>query len=431
MGWWGISSRSDGDGIITKRAVRSLSKGYKIKRSGSRIYGRNRNRSRSPFAVAGAAVLLVGLFVLGWLAYPHVYRLLTEDPEPLPLESGVSDADPAESSEPEKPAPATPLSQAVKGAYAPDEVMRDPAALETFLQEASAAGCNLLVFDAKDENGVVRYQTENEIAIETEAVAEGAFDLSAAAALMERYQVVPAARVYTFKDHAASRLHPSFSVHYLGEGGMLWLDDTLENGGRSWLNPYDVEAQDYNISLAEECVRMGARMVIAGGVQFPDTVAGIEFASYGDEQGVPRAQALSGFVSRIKSAVEAAGADFAVSQPVSVLMGLGGEEIWGSPAAYPCALVADCRPALWGAGNAAAGLEAPVLSPYDTVLSALQAAMQNIGAGKLLIACVQGYTDPDVPEYANKTYTDEDVAAQMDAVRDAGMSNYILFSSKP
>lgn len=406
-----------------------MSNGFKIKRHNSKIYRRNRSTSHSPLGIAGMALLVLCLFVVGWFVYPPVYDLVTGKIAESPQESVSEPAPPSISSEPEQepepePPAAGPMSETIKAVYAPPAIVQDAAKLESLLTKASNAGYNALLFDVKDADGVVRYNTQNATAQKGKAVADVPFDLPKLVETLASYKMQPIARLYAFKDHKTSRTVPELGVRYKGQE-VLWLDNSPDAGGRSWLNPYDINAQAYLIELAEECVQSGVKMVIADGVQFPQGI-GMNLATYGNTAGKTWDATLGAFVEKLGTAVTQGGAAFATAVPVTALMNTEGLDYLGAPEAYENMLAVNVMPALLGTGEEIPGFTAPVMNPYSTVLGTLRAA-QTI-TQQPMIAFVQAYTDKAVPAAKNKAYTPEDISAQIDALAEAKVASHILYN---
>ncbi len=379
----------------------------------------------------GMVALVVVLFIVGWYVYPPVYDLLTgqtpassqaEPSQPEPSQSAAEP--PASSSEPELPEqPVAPGLTEVRAVYAPAGLMRDSARLEELARSASAAGCNAVLFDGKDDTGRVLFRTANEIAMAAEAVDPAAVDLEQVAALLARYQMKPAVRLHVYQDHLAPAADSDMAVKYNGQD-LTWLDNYANQGGRPWLNPYSKAAQDYNIALALECAQKGAALVVADSVQFPNTI-GKELATYGDTGGKSRAQVLGEFVQRLDQALAGEQSRLAVATPGTVLLGQEGFDYLGEPGAYQCAIAVNIMPSFFAKQPSSSAL-APVMNPGDTVTTAVQGI--NESGAKALIPYVQAYTDADIPADKNKQYTKEDIQAQIDALAALEVEEYILYS---
>ncbi|MEG2874761.1 MAG: putative glycoside hydrolase [Hydrogenoanaerobacterium sp.] len=407
-----------------------MSKGFKVRRTKTRIYRRNRSKSHSPLGIAAAVLFVAGLFVLGWFVYPPVYDLITGKTSLKIKPDAVSSAPSVSPSEivtltPEKPAEPEPepKSDELKMLYAPYDIVKNAAELEKLAQKAKAAGCNTLLFEVKDNNGNVLYKTANETALNSGAVAKDAFDLKQVAEALAKHGLKPAVRLHTFKDHAVSRKNVEMAVHYMNSSG-LWLDNYADKGGRSWLNPYDSSAQEYNIALAQECADVGAVLVIADSVQFPNAV-GMNLASYGDTHDVTWEQTLEQFVVKMEDALTQKGAQLAVGAVgSSVTSGYSKLEYLGKPLQYKAQLAINCMPAYWEWQSPKPN-EAPVKTAGATLSQTLKPVQ---AAKKELIPYVQCYTDSKIKEVNNKPYTKAEVDEQLAVLKELGLESYILYS---
>lgn len=403
-----------------------MPKEYKIKRTRGNIYQKNRNKVRSPLAYVGAFLLVAALVAVGWFVYPPVYDLITGNGRPSTAEPA-----PEPSSQPEtpvsqsKPEPAPePENAPVRAVYAPTDVMLDATRLEALLQQASSAGYNAVLFDAKDANGLLLYNSANEQALSYTAVSPTPFDLGAVVTLMEQYKMRPVARLYAFKDHTASRAGRSMAVIYENQTGTLWLDNYADKGGRPWLNPYNTAAQDYNIAIARECVDSGVPLVIAAGVQFPTASGGLDKAGYGDTGGKSKNDVLKDYVTRLDKAVTDAGGALVVEALASSVLDAAATPHFGTPEAYS-GLAVNSMPAVWGTGGALLNSINPVQDPYGTQLTVLRSITGKTQAR--LIPFVQAYTDNNAAA-AGKQYTNTEVKAQLDALRELSIQEYIVYN---
>jgi hypothetical protein len=89
---------------------------------------------------------------------------------------------------------------------------------------------------------------------------------------------------------------------------ILWLDNSADQGGRAWLNPYSKEAKDYIVEIAVELIQMGFYQIILDSVQFP-TGYSLELAGYGPDATIEKVDALKNFMQEIESAVAVAGGE--------------------------------------------------------------------------------------------------------------------------
>ena len=75
-------------------------------------------------------------------------------------------------------------------------------------------------------------------------------------------------RIYCFEDPLASSMLKGSAVT-VQDGTTVWLDDSAQNDGNPWLNPYSQTAQDYLYGIIGECASMGADVIMLNSVCFP------------------------------------------------------------------------------------------------------------------------------------------------------------------
>ena len=142
------------------------------------------------------------------------------------------------------------------------------------------------------------------------AAAENAIDLASYIDTARRagYDVI--ARIYAFEDSTAPYNSADMAIRYESEDGVLWLDDSVDNGGKPWLNPYSDTAQKYVLDIVYDAVDLGVDAILLDGVRFPEENAAMDYAYFGvgtEETG--RGEILARFAKRVYSAVVTSGTD--------------------------------------------------------------------------------------------------------------------------
>ncbi len=170
--------------------------------------------------------------------------------------------------------------------------------------------------EAKGSDGLVCFKSENETALENGTVWSMSYDAAAAAKQIKAAGMRPAARIWAFRDPLLSAARRDLAVLY-GNSEARWLDNSLNKGGKSWLNPCSEEARRYLIDLAVELTEAGFEEIFLTGLQFP-TGLQIEYANYGIRD-FSRSQMLSDFVAEITKEVEAAGGVLRANVPADSL----------------------------------------------------------------------------------------------------------------
>lgn len=201
--------------------------------------------------------------------------------------------------------------------------------LRTALQNLVNAGADHAVVTLKDERGYVYYNSAVELAATASAVRSGA-DVSLFARLCAEYGLTPCARLVAFQDPLASYGNRSLAVQYQ-QDGILWLDSSVELGGKPWLNPYSAGARQYVLDLAAEVAAQGVTDIVFAGVQFPQGYS-LNFCSYGaDTAAVTKEDCLRECVALFQSTLDEQGVRTWFEWPVTALED-GQAEIYTTPA---------------------------------------------------------------------------------------------------
>lgn len=409
-----------------------MSKPYKIKRN-TRVY-RGRGRRPSPLSIVLMVLGCVVLAFVGWSIYQPVYNLITgniSSPDPGDSQS-VSQppvTTPAES-EPEEPQ--VEQSTAKKLIYLPQSILSDTAKLDAFLQSAVEQGANGVLMDLKDANGYLLYQSAVPEAVQAAAVSSGAVDLPAVIAKLTEKNLTAAARIYAFEDHIASRTFVDMAIKYSGDANYLWLDDTQQNGGKPWLNPYAEKAQKYITDIAAELAGMGVKEIVLDGFYFP-TMTGSNLASYGDAAGtVTKDAVLKNYIAALTAALEPQGAEVGLYVTGTHVLSTGSAAFGGvNPAALGAKnLIVNAMPASFGSKLEAGGqtVDVPAQKPYEATTLAAAEVKKAVPEGTRLMMFVQAYTDTKLSENVNKTYTKQDISEQLRALEEQKVEDYLLFS---
>lgn len=257
--------------------------GMKLHRGQKNMFRRRHTAWLRPTLTAVGCVALIGAGIL-------LAKVLIDQPDrpaPAPAPSGTAGSSSSASGNASSAAPTSPTvpdssdTAALRGFYLTSAQLVS-SDLADRLDKAKAAGFTALLFDAKDETGILRYASETELAKRARTVADTALTtdrLKEILALCRERGMTALPRVYAFRDTKAPVRLTEGRVKLAGNSGILWLDNKKANGGKPWLNPYADEARSYVLSLCQELEGLGFDTVMLDGVQFPDRDSR---ADYGD-----------------------------------------------------------------------------------------------------------------------------------------------------
>lgn len=262
-----------------------VSKYKKIKRNRN-IFGKN--LGISPGGVIIWTILIVFFVGCGWFLYDPIYKLVTEGfpksevkQEMPPTEQEDNSKTPnitTEDTNLENDTPQKTPNNNISCSYITSDILLNNDKFKSYLDTLNKEKVSSVMIDLKDINGNVLYKTSLDDIDETRIISPNAIDLKSTVSLIKEKGFNVVGRIYSFKDHIAPFIFNKMSVKYM-DTNLTWLDNTKENGGKPWLNPYSKEAQNYILDLAKEAHTLGINEIIFDKVEFPSE--GYAYANFG------------------------------------------------------------------------------------------------------------------------------------------------------
>lgn len=403
-----------------------LHKNYKVRRFGQ-IYPSHRSTPSIVLRTVLTVTIVCALGFVGWNAYGPVRDYFTGA---LAAAVHRQEAPPVSVSEPEPEAPPPepePPAQP-RAAYLPGFTLSDPVLFDAALARLEDLDCNAVMFDLKDASGTVLYQSGSELVAGIDAQADNAYDLEAICGRLTDRGLIPVGRISAFADPVAAVRLEGAGIKYMNTN-MTWLDNSQENGGKGWLNPYSEAARSYLSALITEAASLGVKRIVLDQYSFP-TGVGLEFANYGENAAsIPQAAALAATMTVLEQ--EASAHDCVLSLYVSGPAALGEQNRYygdQNPLGLSDTITLGLMPAQFGDGYTTEGftLETPVQLPYETVNRLLERLSPAL-SGKEVTAMVQGYTATGALA-SNKVYKLADVEEQLRALEENQIESYIIYS---
>lgn len=250
--------------------MKPIKKPRKIKRY-TRIYRtRKQVRRASALKIAVLVLVLAALVFVGYSVAGPVMDFFSGNMKPsISSDSSSESASGSSSSESSGSSSEPQAEKALVAVTVPAATLRDTAAFESFLQQAKQQGATAVVMELKNEDGVLQYRSAVPEAVSYGAVAADAVELAPLLEIAQQQELTVIAKLNAFKDKTAP--NASRNNGYLYEGSAsAWWDNTPENGGKPWLNPYKQAACDYLIALQNELAEAGVTQLLWDKVEFPE-----------------------------------------------------------------------------------------------------------------------------------------------------------------
>jgi hypothetical protein len=376
-------------------------------------------RGHRSFTAALLLLVVIGIFMLGKLG----------------LASGNSDAPaPAEDAvvavrTPGPPPPPAPGSSGVVPVAKPAHVRAlylnawaagSARKLQRLIAIANQTEINAFVIDVK-EGGEVSYASGVKLARDAGAVRNYIGDVRAMLRLLKQHDIYPIARIVVFKDPVLAKARPVFAVR--DRTGALWYD----NKKTAWVDSFDKRVWDYNIELAREAVALGFAEVQWDYVRFPDAPRSyLARAVWPAQNGRTKPDGIREFLlygrERLADLKVPVTADvFGLTVSTKGDMGIGQQ--WEKMVDAVDVILPMVYPSHFIRGNY--GLSNPNAAPYRTIRRSMEDAIARsklVPNAAIIRPWLQAFT------LGPPRYGPAHVRAQIEAVYDAGLTDWVLWS---
>jgi len=317
----------------------------------------------------------------------------------------------------------SPLRGIYLNAYAAGSTNR----LNTLLALADSTEINAFVIDVKDERGI-RYRSQNELAMQLSQAGEVTIrDLSGLATKLREKQVWSIARIVLFKDPILSEAKPEWSIRK--PDGTTWVD----REGHTWVSAWEPAVWKYNLDIAEEVARAGFDEIQFDYVRFPEAYRSLPEQVHPKANG-SRADAIAAFLAEARRRLHPLGVVVAAdvfglspNDPRDVAIGQQWETVLaGADHVLPMVYPSHYFP------THLRNVPRPNRMPYETVFTSVGLGMirwqrlQSEGvAPARVIPWLQAFNAPWVDR--DYTYGPEQAAAQVRAVYDVGLDDWVFW----
>lgn len=303
---------------------------------------------------------------------------------------------------------------------------------ESLIDLMDKTDLNSMVIDVKDDWGNITYQDD-----QSKYKDIGKSYIKDPRAMLERLEeeeIYPIARVVVFKDSVLSKAKPELS--YL-EGNEVWANGS----GESFVNPFLKEVWDYNVGIAIEAAKLGFQEIQFDYVRFPegfekrDTELKYSMGEYAemDEDNVQkRVHAVTDFVAYAKEQLKPYDVDvsvdiFGYTATLPEAPGIG--QNFTKISEHVDVISSMIYPSHW---TSYFGIAKPDLEPYNLI--AEYAKLENQKLGELenpptSRPWLQDFTASWLGSGNYKQYGKAEVEAQIKALQDQGINEYLLWNA--
>ena len=292
--------------------------------------------------------------------------------------------------------------------------------LERLIDIADKTEINSFVIDVK-EGGEISYASKVKLAIDAGANREYIRNVRRMLDTLRAHDIYPIARIVVFKDPVLAEARPELAVK--NKDGSVWKD----NKGKAWVDTYNRAVWDYNIALAREAIELGFSEVQWDYIRFTDAPMSYRArAVYPAAAGRTRQDAVREFMlysrEKLKDLDVPVTADvFGLTTSTKGDMGIGQE--WEKMIDAVDVILPMVYPSHYIPGNY--GLSSPNAFPYRVIYRSMQDAIERskpFANAATIRPWLQAFT------LGPPRYTPAHVRAQIEAVYDAGLTEWVLWS---
>jgi hypothetical protein len=308
---------------------------------------------------------------------------------------------------------ATPLPAEVRGVHVTMALASIPGKLDEYLSLRSD-GLNTIELDVKDENGNVGFVWPAVPLARKIGAANRYYRAADVAHLLERRGIYLIGRVVVFEDPRLSEARPAMAIRTAS--GDVWRNAA----GLGWSNPYDKRVWKYNVDVAEAAVRAGFDEIMFDYVRFP-TDGDVSSAVFAGRKSEPKNDTIARFLAYASGRLKPLGARVSAAVfGLSATRNLGIGQKPRKLAKVVDSLYPMVYPSHFGPGQYR--LDDPAARPGPTVAFSLKDFRRQVGdRNTALIPWLQDFS-------LGRTYTLDDVRAQIDAARRQNVRGFLLWN---
>lgn len=319
----------------------------------------------------------------------------------------------------------------VKGIYVSAYVAGSEDLMNNIITQIDNTELNAVVIDFKDDNGRITTNIDSPVFNEIDACDPFVADMAGLIQKLKSRNIYVIARVVTFRDPYLAEKKPEWSLKKAD--GSIYRD----NKGLAWVNPYKQELWDYLMEVGRQAAAIGFDEVQFDYIRFAvdSTMKDVAFDE-ADTRGRSKTDVITEFTKYAYDTLAPLGI-FVSADVFGAIIGSEQDaqsvgQIYGELAEnldYICPMI---YPSHYSDGNF--GLDHPDKHPYETILAALQKSKVELdiykteGTSQAIVRpWLQDFTASYLKNYIK--YGDEEIRQQIQAVKDAGYDEWILWSA--
>jgi hypothetical protein len=277
-------------------------------------------------------------------------------------------------------------------------------------------GLNTIELDVKDENGRVGFVPSSVPLARRIGAAATYYNAKQVARQVHAHGAYLIGRIVTFEDPVLSEKRPDLAIHT--SDGSIWRN----NAGLGWTNPYDRRVWRYNVDLAAAAVQDGFDEIQFDYVRFPSD-GDLSLIRYPGKHTQPMRWTIPAFVQYAGKRLHPLGARVSVDVfGLAATRDLGIGQLPRRVSQYVDAVYPMVYPSHYNPGEY--GISDPNAAPGETVTRSLEDFARALEGRKTRVT-------PWLQDFSlGRTYTIEDVLAQVAAARGQHTGGFLLWNAE-
>lgn len=295
---------------------------------------------------------------------------------------------------------------------------------------------NAMVIDIKDDMGVVTADFNSADSHIQENTEEYIPDVHELMDVMEEKQIYPIARIVTFKDTLLANEQPEMS--FTNSNGSVW----VASNGESFINPFLKQTWDYAVNVGIEAAKVGFKEIQFDYVRFPEgfevwgDTLNYDMGEYADLEMTDdekRVKAITDFTAYAKEKLMPYGVDVSVDifgYTASVVEASGIGQNFPQISENVDVISSMIYPSHWGTDYF--GIYKPDLYPYELVAEYIKVEnelLATLETPPTSRPWLQDFTASYLGSGFYQTYGKAQVDAQVQALADAGVNEFLLWNA--
>ncbi len=301
--------------------------------------------------------------------------------------------------------------------------------LDQLIEMAKRTEINTFVIDVKDDNGHMLFKTEAAEKYSPEANKKAPVkDIKALMKKLKDNDIYTIARIVSFKDPTYTRQHKDRAIVYKNSGKPFTNSD-----GLIWASAHDRKLWEYNLEVSKEAAEVGFNEIQFDYVRFPASDGGKldKQLDYRNETGESKPATIQNYLKYARE--QLAPKEVYISADVYGLVGSVSDDMaLGQYWEAVSNMVDYISPMMYPShyGNYTYGLSVPDAYPYETIYHSTKdsvARNKNIETPAIVRPWIQDFTATWVKGHIK--YGPKEVEAQIKALNDNGVSEYLLWNA--